>query len=299
MNKGFLSFALILLTYVTIAAAEAADTSDYAHAIAIWQTEREAGLKGADGWLNLAGLYWLQAGVTSIGSSFESDIVLPKETLPPRLGVFVLEGDEVGFRAEPGTEVFSDSALVTRVRMLDDEAGAPTVLTHGTFAWHIIRRMDRLGVRVRDYSHPSLGTFARLEFYEADPTYRLKARFNAYTEPRRPVLTTVVEALGWNPTAPGRLEFVLAGEARSLEVYDSGDRLFVIFADLTTGETTYPSGRYLYADKPGPDGTTVLDFNKAHSPPCAYTNFATCPLPDRQNRLTIAIRAGEKYSKSG
>ena len=89
----------------------------------------------------------------------------------------------------------------------------------------------------------------------------------------------------------------LGAEALSLEAYDSGDSFFLIFADLTTGETTYPSGRYLYADKPGPDGITILDFNKAHSPPCAFTNFATCPLPTRQNRMTVAIEAGEKYSK--
>ena len=115
-----------------------------------------------------------------------------------------------------------------------------------------------------------------------DTAWRVEARFSAYEEPRRPMLTTVVEELGWNPTAPGTLEFELDSDALSLEAYDSGDSFFLIFADLTTGETTYPSGRYLYADEPGPDGTTILDFNKAHSPPCAFTSFATCPLPARQ-----------------
>ena len=305
MSKHIISMALIpalvLLAGISTGeadAADAADASGYARSIANWQQQREASLKGRDGWLNLAGLHWLEAGTASIGSSLGNDIVVAKASVPPRLGMFVREGDEVGFRAESGVEVFSDGALVTRVRMLDDAASEPTTLTHGTLSWHIIRRMQRFGVRVRDYEHPALGAFAGLEFYAADPAYRVQARFNAYAQPRKPVLTTVVEALGWNPTAPGTLEFELGGEALSLEAYESGDRLFLIFADLTTGETTYPSGRYLYADKPGADAISVLDFNKAYSPPCAYTDFATCPLPTRRNRMAVAIEAGEKYARS-
>ena len=211
-------------------------------------------MKGPNGWLNLAGLHWLQAGATSMGSAPDNNIKLAEEQAPPKLGVFLLEGEEVTFQAEPGVEVFSDGVPVTQLRMNHDQAGEPSRLTHGTLGWHLIRRMERLGVRLRDYEHPAVSAFAGLEFYPVDTDWRVEARFNAYEEPRRPMLTTVVEELGWNPTAPGTLEFELDGDALSLEAYDSGDSFFLIFADLTTGETTYPSGRYLYADKPGPDG---------------------------------------------
>ena len=301
MKKFTVSMALLSASLLQADAATAQvdtlDGSDYARSIAQWQEEREANLKGSNGSLNLAGLHWLQAGATSIGSATDNDILLAEEAAPPKLGVFLLEDEVVTFQAEPGVAVFSDGAPVTQLRLVHDEAGKPSRLTHGTLGWHIIRRMERLGVRLRDYEHPAVSAFAGIKFYPVDPAWRVAARFNAYAEPRKPMLTTVVEELGWNPTAPGTLEFELGGEALSLEAYDSGDSFFLIFADLTTGETTYPSGRYLYADKPGPDGIAILDFNKAHSPPCAFTNFATCPLPTRQNRMTVAIEAGEKYSK--
>ena len=301
MKKFTVSMALLsaslLLADAATAQIDTLDGSNYARSIAQWQEEREANLKGSNGWLNLAGLHWLQAGATSIGSATDNDILLAEEAAPPKLGVFFLEGEVVTFQAEPGVAVFSDGVPVTQLRMVHDEAGEPSRLTHGTLGWRIIRRMERLGVRLRDYEHPAVNAFAGIKFYPVDPAWRVAARFNAYAEPRKPLLTTVVEELGWNPTAPGTLEFEQGAEALSLEAYDSGDSFFLIFADLTTGETTYPSGRYLYAEKPGPDGITILDFNKAHSPPCAFTNFATCPLPTRQNRMTVAIEAGEQYSK--
>ena len=273
------------------------DASDYARSIANWQEQREAGLKSADGWLNLIGLVWLQAGTTSIGSSSESDIELTEELAPSRLGEFLLEDEQVWFETEPGVEVDSDDGPVTRIHMLDDQADTPTRLTYGRLVWRVIRRMDRFGVRLRDYAHPAVSAFAGPEFYPVDPAWRVEARFNAYAEPRRPLLTTVVEELGWNPVAPGTLEFELASESLSLEVYDLDDRFFLIFSDLTRARDTYPAGRYLYAEKPNADGVTILDFNKATSPPCAYTDFATCPLPTRENRLSLAIEAGEKYAK--
>lgn len=301
MKKYVLSMALVsaslLLAEFSAAQKEALQASDYERSIAEWQEQRDASLRGPNSWLNLVGLHWLQAGATSMGSAPDSDILLAEEKAPHKLGVFMLEGEKVTFHAEPGAAVMSDRGPVVELHMRDDEAGEPSRLTHGTLGWHLIQRMGRIGVRLRDYEHPALDAFSGLEFYPVDPAWRVEARFNAYAQPRNPVLTTVVEELDWNPTAPGTLEFELGGEARSLEAYDSEDSFFLIFSDLTKGETTYPSGRYLYADKPGPDGITILDFNKAYSPPCAFTNFATCPLPARQNRLSAVIEAGEKYSK--
>ena len=277
---------------------EVAEMSDYSLAIAEWRAQREAELKAPDGWLNLAGLHWLDPGATRMGSAPDNDIVLPDLSAAPYLGAFVWENGIVEFRASPDAEVFSNGERVTQLRLVHDEEGDPTVLTHGSLSWHAIGRMDRMGVRLRDLDHPAVAAFPGIRSYPADPAWRVEARFEPYAQPEQRILNTVVDGLGWNPTAPGTLAFELGGEPFSLEAYAAGPGYLLIFADLTTGKTTYPAGRYLYAFGPrGPAGTVTLDFNKAINPPCAFTDFATCPLPQRRNRLKVAIEAGEKYGK--
>lgn len=287
----------LLLADATSGQTAAPNDSDYARSIAEYRAEREDELKGPDGWLNLAGLYWLGEGSTSMGSSPDNDIVLADLPAAPRLGEFLVDGEDVVFRAEPGGEVFRDGEPVTELRLVHDEAGRPTVLTHGTLAWHAIHRMGQMGVRMRDLNHPAVGAFPGIKSYPTDTAWRVAARFEAYEQPQERILSTVVEGLGWKPVAPGTLEFEIGGEPLSLEAYAAGPGFLLIFADLTTGKTTYPAGRYLYAFGPGPEGAMVLDFNKAINPPCAFTDFATCPLPQQRNRLEIAIEAGEQYGK--
>ena len=156
-----------------------------------------------------------------------------------------------------------------------------------------------MGVRIRDLNHPAVSAFPGIPAYPTNPDWRVQARFEPYAQPEERILTTVVEGLGWKPTAPGVLAFEIGGEPLSLEAYAAGPGFLLIFADLTTGKTTCPAGRYLYAFAPRRAGGAVtLDFNKAISPPCAFTDFATCPLPQRRNRLPIAIEAGEKYARA-
>lgn len=146
------------------------------------------------------------------------------------------------------------------------------------------------------YEHPAIEEFPGIESYDADPSWRLEARFEPYPEPRTIRVPTVVEGLGWEPTVPGTLEFEAQGQSLSLEAYRSDDEFMIVFADATTGDTTYPGGRYLAAALPGPDGTTTLDFNKAYNPPCVFTEFATCPLATPRNRLPVSVDAGEKFT---
>ena len=287
----------LLLAGAASGQAAAPEDSDYALEIAEWRAERETELKGPDGWLNLAGLYWLDEGKNSMGSAPGNDIVLADLPAAPRLGEFLVQGEDVVFRAEPGAEVFSNGDRVTELRLVHDEAGRPTVLTHGTLSWHAIHRMGQMGVRLRDLNHPAVSTFPGITSYPTDTAWRVAARFEAYGEPQKRILSTVVEGLGWQPTAPGTLEFEIGGEPLSLEAYAAGPGYLLIFGDLTTGKTTYPAGRYLYAFGPGADGAVMLDFNKAINPPCAFTDFATCPLPQPRNRLKIALEAGEQYAK--
>ncbi len=268
----------------------------YESALAEWRADRVASLKGPDGWLNLAGLYWLKEGANSFGAATGNDLVTPEGSAPPKLGVFVVEDGAVTFRAEPGVEVLHGESPVTEMLLVDDQEDAPPLLTHGSLAWTVIRRMDRVGVRLRDYEHPAIATFEGIESYPADPDWRIEAKFEAYPEPRTIRVATVVQGLGWEPTVPGTLEFEAQGQSLSLEAYRSDDEFFIVFADATTGDTTYPAGRYLAADLPGPDGSTVLDFNKAYNPPCVFSEYATCPLATPRNRLAVVVEAGEKYT---
>ena len=298
-SLGTLLFSVCFLPAGAAAGpAEPTGASDYPRSIVDWRAEREEELKGPDGWLNLAGLYWLDPGVTRMGAAPDNDIVLADLPAAPYLGAFVWENGTVEFRADPGAEVVSNGERVTKLRLVHDEEGEPTVLTHGSLSWHAIGRMDRMGVRLRDLNHPAVSGFSGIQAYPTDPSWRVEARFEPYAQPEERILNTVVEGLGWHPTAPGVLAFELAGEPLTLEAYAAGPGFLLIFADLTTGKTTYPAGRYLYAFGPrGPAGTVTLDFNKAINPPCAFTDFATCPLPQRRNRLPIAIEAGEQYAK--
>ena len=271
--------------------------SGYEHELAEWRSQRVATLKGPDGWLNLAGLYWLEEGPNSFGASADNDLVAPAGSAPPKLGEFLVDNGTVTFRTEPGVDVFFGESPVTEILLADDQEKEATLLTAGSLAWTVIRRMDRLGVRLRDYDHPAVASFAGIEFYAADLSWRIEARFEPYPEPRKIRVSTVVEGLGWEPTVPGTLEFEARGKALSLEAYRSDDEFFIVFADATSGDTTYPAGRYLAADLPAADGTTILDFNKAYNPPCVFSEYATCPLATPRNRLPLAVEAGEKYAE--
>lgn len=290
--RAWATAAIFALTAATQASAQ----TGCEHALAEWRSQRLATLKGPDGWLNLAGLYWLQEGPNSFGAAADNDLVAPEDSAPPKLGVFLVEDGTVTFKTELGVDVFLGESPVTQILLADDQEREATLLTSGSLAWSVIRRMDRLGVRLRDYDHPAVAGFAGIESFSFDPSWRLEARFEPYPEPRTIRVPTVVEGLGWEPTVPGTLEFEAQGHSLSLEAYRSDDGFMIVFADETTGDTTYPAGRYLAAALPGPDGTTIFDFNKAYNPPCVFTEFATCPLATPRNRLPVAIEAGEKFT---
>lgn len=286
--------AVVLAQPVT---GEESELARYESALAEWRAERVASLKGPDGWLNLAGLHWLKEGANSFGAAAGNDFVAPEASAPPKLGDFLVEDGAVTFRAAPGAEVLHGETSVTEMLLADDREKEATLLTSGSLSWTVIRRMDRLGVRLRDYDHSAVTDFTGIESYPADSRWRIEARFEPYPEPRTIRVPTVVEGLGWEPTVPGTLEFKAKGKSLSLEAYRSDDGFMIVFADATTGDSTYPAGRYLAADLPGSDGTTILDFNKAYNPPCVFTEFATCPLATPRNRLPVAVHAGEKYTE--
>ncbi len=270
---------------------------DYAAEIRTWRVQREARLKAEGGWLSLAGLFWLKEGANTIGADAGSDVVLPAGSAPGRAGVLDLRAGRVTVRLQPGVEGAIAGNRVDSAEMRSDAAGTPDVLSLGRLTVQVIERSGRIGIRVKDPQSPERVGFKGLSWYPVDEGWRITGRFVAHAQPRTLELADVTGAVQ-RMTAPGYVVFRQGGRELRLEpVLEAPDatELFFIFRDRTSGRGTYGAGRYLYAPLPK-EGAVVLDFNKAYSPPCAFTRYATCPLPPPQNRLAVGVPAGEKYA---
>ncbi|MGH9317112.1 MAG: DUF1684 domain-containing protein [Thermoanaerobaculia bacterium] len=268
--------------------------SAYRVEIEAWRAKRVESLRRPDGWLTLAGLFWLEEGENRFGSDPSNRIVLPAGAAPAFLGVLLLSHGTVSVRVEPGAEVAQDGKRVASMNLKTDADGEPTVLKHGSISFYVIRRGKRLGVRVKNSRSPSLAAFHGVENFPIDRRWRLEARFEPY-DPPRPIPIPNILGTVESEKSPGAVVFDFEGRAYRLDaVTESGtDELFLIFSDQTNGTETYGAGRFLYAAAPA-GGKTVVDFNKAYNPPCVFTPYATCPLPPPQNSIGIRIEAGEK-----
>ncbi|MDO6389973.1 DUF1684 domain-containing protein [Pontibacter sp. BT731] len=293
----FLSIALILASGCTendqSAKNPAETTPEYVASVDEWHQEREAKLKEPDGWLTLAGLFWLQEGDNTFGSGPDNSLTFPEGRIPGRAGVISLEGDTVRIRINPGVEVLLHGKPVHEALLYTSGMDTVPKLSHGSLTWFVIKRGNRYGIRLRDLQNDALVHFKGIKRFPVRADWRLKASFVAHPTPKQIAITNIVGQTSMQDS-PGTLIFNLNGQQYQLDALLEGEELFIIFADKTNGLETYGAGRYLYAAMPGPDGTTVLDFNKASNPPCDFVSYATCPLPPRQNFLPIMIEAGEK-----
>ncbi|MHB9001850.1 MAG: DUF1684 domain-containing protein [Thermoanaerobaculia bacterium] len=277
----------------------AVDHSAYRAELAAWQKSRADNLRKEGSWLTLAGLAWLKPGENVVGSAPDAAVRLPDGKAPARAGVMRVEDGKVEFVPEPGSGIAVDGKPAEAMTLLADaDPEGPTVLTLGSLTFYTIKRADRIGVRVKDSESAARRDFKGLDYYPVDAKWRVTAQLE-----RNPKEIPILNIIGLveNTPSPGTLRFTIDGKEVALDpiVEEGSDELFVIFADETSGTETYGAGRYLYAAMPGGDGKTVLDFNKAYNPPCAFTEFATCPLPPRQNRLPIRVEAGEKKYVGG
>ena len=263
--------------------------SDYLQEIAAWRAEREARLQTDTGWLTVVGLHWLEQGANTVGSSAKAAVVLPRPA-PETVGTITLRGTRAEFVAAAGVKVTSKGKPVRRIVTDED-----VPLEVGPLTFYVIERGSRVGVRVRDRNAETRRNFHGLRWYDADPRWRVSAKLEA---PRPDRKITIANIVGdqMDVESAGELVFTLNGRELRLEaLYETPahDELFVMFKDRTNGDATYGAGRYMYPPLPV-NGIVELDFNKAYNPPCAYTAFATCPLPPRQNWLPVPIEAGEK-----
>jgi hypothetical protein len=290
--------ALLGAAVVTLATADEA----YRAAVRKWRSEREARLTSDGGWLTVAGLFWLKEGDNPFGTDPGADIVLPAGSAPAKAGVFARKGERVTLRLLPGAAGrVGGKPVEGPVALRADTSGASDVLEMGDLSMNVIERGGRYGIRLKDRNNAPRKSFTRLKWFEVEEEYRIEARWVPYPEPKPVEVPNVLGQIAPMPS-PGYAEFTLAGKALRLDAVLEGpdaEELFIIFRDQTSGKETYGAGRFLYADLPK-GGKVVLDFNKAYSPPCAFTPYATCPLPPRQNRLPVRVEAGElAYGKPG
>lgn len=283
---------------VTPAAPRAAELA-WAADLATWRAGREAELTRPDGWTALVGLHWLDLPAHYIGSGSTSGIRLGYG--PARLGLLKREGRQWHFVPEAGAAVTHDGVAVTAaVAFNSDRQAHPTVLDfdQGKGRLQLIERGGRFALRVRHAHAPTRLQFAGLAFWDGGLDWQLPARFEPHPAGQTIGIVDILGMANALPN-PGRLVFQRDGRDYALEAIDNGDGSWMlIFADRTSGHGSYPAGRYL--DLPAPAAGTIevlLDFNRAYNPPCAFTPYATCPLPPAGNRLDLRIEAGEKAYK--
>jgi uncharacterized protein (DUF1684 family) len=262
---------------------------------AIWREERKQSLLKADGWTSLVGLHWLELKAHYLGSSPASGIKLAVG--PARLGMVKQEDGRVFFTPESGLALtLNDEPLKGRVEFNSDHDEIPGVIgfDDGKGKLSLIKRGDRFGLRVKHADAPSRLHFTGLDYWPADADWKIQGKF----VPHPPGKTMpIVDIIGTTSDAPnpGAVEFVRDGKTYRIEAMgEPGGELFLVLADRTSGHGSYPAGRFMDTPAPDAQGNVVLDFNRAYSPPCAFTSFATCPLPPPENRLDLAITAGEK-----
>ncbi|MFB3855215.1 MAG: DUF1684 domain-containing protein [Vicinamibacterales bacterium] len=272
------------------------EQASYRAEIAAWRATREKQLLSDQGWFTVVGLFWLKEGRNSFGADPANDIVLPAGAAPLRAGSFVLEKGSISVEFGANAEGTVNGKSVGSAVLASDVSGTPDVVSVGAGRLNmtIIKRGERIGVRLRDRQASARLEAARtgLRYFPVDPAWRVEAQFV-----RDPQTVEIVNVLGQLQlySSPGHVRFEVAGrEVRLYPVLESEDasELFFIFRDETSGRETYGGGRFLYTELPG-DGRVILDFNKAENPPCAYTDFATCPLPPARNRVRARVEAGE------
>jgi uncharacterized protein (DUF1684 family) len=268
------------------------DEEAYRASIEDWQHQRLERLKSKQGWLNLAGLFWLQEGENRFGSDPSNDIVFP-EKAGAFSGILTLENGRIHLEAYENSGILWEDRPVREMELRTDQQDSTTLLTQGDLAWYIIRRADKSGIRLRDYAHPRLKALDHIPCFPVNPHYVVEAELKRFKESRTLTLATPVEGITESYECPGELHFRLGGNKEVLYPFQSGSGYFLVFADATTGLETYGAGRFMYTT-PDSTGRIILDFNKAYNPPCAFSPFATCPMPPEENFLKVAVEAGEK-----
>ena len=281
----FLIFFIFLISFTAFS-----QDSTYEKEIEAFRKTRLDSLKHENGWLNLAGLFWLKDGVNTIGSDSKNDFVFPGEHSDSFLGKIILEKGIVTFKSKEANQVFSSGHPVEEIIAFDDKKSV--VFAHKSLRWFIIKRGDQYALRLRDLDGEYVRSFKGINYFPIDASWRIKAKFIPVRGKKLHV--TDIKGRTYLEDSPGDLYFTIKGRKYMLEAGGTRDEFFIVFGDLTNKKTTYGGGRFLYANAPDKDGNVILDFNKSLNPPCVFTPFATCPLPTKKNKISLEVVAGER-----
>jgi len=284
---------LVLVLAATVCFAVQPPDAAYLQSFEKWKLELVDDLK--QNWLPLAGLFWLKPGANTFGAAVDNAIVLPSG--PAHAGAFRLQGEDVSVELLAGVAAKIGDKNDTRAQLQADVTGRPTVIELGAVRMHLIKRGARLGIRVKDLNSAAVRNYAGPVFFPLDMTYRVTATFVPSDGKKSVDVPNVLGDVTPTPIS-GEVHFKLNGQDLTLTALggEPAKGLSFVISDLTSKTDTYPGGRFLDTD-PVVDGKVVLDFNRAYSPPCAVTPYATCPLAPKENRLAVAIPAGEKYDR--
>ncbi len=297
-RKGNIIIGAIIVfsQMMSCSSSESTTDAEYIAEIEHWQQLRIDSLKGHTGFLNLAGLFWLNKEVSSIGADAASTFVFPAKA-PGDLGDIIIKRDSVWFIQRVPGQVKLSGDNNSDTTLVYVEGSVSLKMGFEDLHWYIIKRGVDYGVRLKDYNHPLLATFNHIDTYRIDGKWKVKATWEEYDEFKIVIVHNQV-GMELEQQVYGALHFKLAGNKYKLEPLGEpdGDDYFVLIYDKTSGHETYGSGRYIYVPIVDDEGITFIDFNKAYNPPCVYTEFATCLFPHEANRLPIKIEAGEKYS---
>ncbi len=290
MKKRIAILSLIFSTFFISVNAQNA----YVSQIEKWRVDHENELKSETGWLTVAGLFWLKDGINTVGAGSGFDVQLTENFKQGKFGEIEFKNGKATLKVENGVEATTGGKNISSIELISDEKGVPFVIQTGSQAFYLIKRENRFGVRLKDKNSTQRANFKGLHWFPIDESYKITAKFEPFAAPKEVLIPNVLGG-NFKMQSPGVLKFKLDGKEYALEpVLEKGsDQLFIIFRDLSSKTETYQAGRFLYAEKPI-NGEVILDFNKAENPPCAFTPFATCPLPPARNRLKVEIKAGEK-----
>ena len=308
MNKrtgiSVLILLLMLLSLVLNACKNRQETAlnaeQYKRQIDKWHKKRVERLTAPEGWLSLAGLFWLRKGKNSFGFGINNDIRFPFKKNPLHLGRIDVNGDEIKVRLAKDAPVLINGKPLKESTLKSDADWPPTKMSYDSLVWYVIKRGDLYAIRLKNKNNPAIHHFLGIERFPVRLKWRIKARFVPYDSPKKILIPTMLGTTVLENT-PGYLSFKVKDKFLRLDVLANSvkDTLSIIFADETNGKETYRAGRFLEVPSPDKDGFTYIDFNKAYNPPCDFTEFATCPLPPKQNYLPIAVTTGEMQYKSG
>ncbi len=270
-----------------------ANTS-YLQSINEWRTERNESIRKENGWLSLAGLFWLKLGKNHFGSDPKCEVQLP-ERVPANIGYFEYNGKSITLRTDAGQTVYVNDKQTDFAVLEPDITDNPSYVSIQDIRLVVIQRGNRIGVRMWDNQREERRTFPARTWYDIDENFRIPATYTTYERPKKAFFPDLTGEKSEFPVE-GYLSFEFNGSNYQLDVNkEDDDTLFIRFWDLTSKDETYPTGRYLIAEEE--NGKFLMDFNKAYSPPCSITNFATCVFAPEQNHLDFRVTAGERYTR--